>query len=164
MAEEINFFHHAASSNVEFCAGHVWAACYAIFISFCVQNKQQRKGKSKKLEGFSYPIFSGFMKFAQLCCFVFGMMKSCCRKNEKFKPKIPSSIVCVLSGLLSFLFAPNPNYSKFDLFMKEKWWKIWGRRKKVFYFIRQISPGAYHVQRKKCAELAASSAMTRKNW
>lgn len=42
----------------------MWAACYAIFISFCVQNKQQKtRKKTKVLEGFSYPIFLNLHSF-----------------------------------------------------------------------------------------------------
>lgn len=95
------------------------------------------------------------------CCF-FGMMKSCCRENEKFKPKIPSSIVCVLSVLL-FSACPETKHSKFDLFMKEKWWKILrADEKKKFFSIRQISPGAYHVQRENVQSSLLTSAVTRK--
>lgn len=115
--------------------------CYAIFISFYVQNKQQRgRGAKKGLEGCSYPIFLWNL-------YIFSPFSGTMKRNEIFLKSFEEETnVCVLSLARLLLSLENP----------EQIWFIYVQKNfKTLFSIRQICPRANHV----CWSAVLTSAM-----
>lgn len=108
---------------------HIWWPCYAIFISFCVQNKQQKRWEKMALG----LLVSNFYKFAQFFSqlFVFFLFLSCFDKTGKMKFRertqaplktVSGTISCV--SYLAVLFPPVPKKQIWFIYERKKWWKI----------------------------------------